>query len=73
MKSIYFFTFTIHIFIKHYIAAKLRHGCYLYHTNAQEQTDVHTSHGLHTIEVWYVHMIEYPFMIKHCIGGLDSD
>ena len=73
MKSIHLFTFTIHISIQHYIAAKSRHACYLYQTNAQEQIDVHTSHGLHTIEVWYVQMIEYPLMIKRCICGQDSD
>ncbi|XP_056014375.1 uncharacterized protein LOC130052687 [Ostrea edulis] len=27
-----------------------RHKCYLYQTSAQEQVDVHSSHGLHTIE-----------------------
>ncbi|XP_078314953.1 uncharacterized protein LOC111105317 isoform X3 [Crassostrea virginica] len=42
----------------HYIAAKLRHGCYLYQTNAQEQTDVHTSHGLHTIETTMLNLID---------------
>ncbi|XP_022291144.2 uncharacterized protein LOC111102617 [Crassostrea virginica] len=41
----------------HYIAAKSRHACYLYQTNAQEQIDVHTSHGLHTIETTMLNLI----------------
>jgi hypothetical protein len=38
-------------FQQHILMARSKHVCYLYNTNSQEQVDVHSSHGLHTIEV----------------------
>ncbi|XP_048767022.1 uncharacterized protein LOC125674041 isoform X2 [Ostrea edulis] len=43
----------------HIIAVKSSlHICYLYTTNGQEQMDVHTPHGLHTIERNLIAMID---------------
>uniref|UniRef100_K1QLZ8 Uncharacterized protein n=1 Tax=Magallana gigas TaxID=29159 RepID=K1QLZ8_MAGGI len=34
------------------------HICYLYKTSAQEQIDVHTSHGIHYIEKTLIDLID---------------
>lgn len=46
-------------YISHVMAVKSSlHICYLYKTSAQEQIDVHTSHGLHGIEKTLIDLID---------------
>ena len=39
------------LLFQHIMAAMTHKKCYLYDMSAMESTEVHTSHGLHTLEV----------------------
>ncbi|XP_056014376.1 uncharacterized protein LOC130052688 [Ostrea edulis] len=42
----------------HILLVRSNRICYLYNTSAQEQMDVHSSHGLHTIEKNVIDIID---------------
>ncbi|XP_062587816.1 uncharacterized protein LOC134249483 [Saccostrea cucullata] len=49
----------------HVLSVRSGHTCYLYKTSSQEQMDIHSSHGLHTIEKNVIDIIDSnPTMVS---------
>ncbi|XP_061176924.1 uncharacterized protein LOC133185628 [Saccostrea echinata] len=49
----------------HILLVRSAHTCYLYKTSPQEQIDVHSSHGLHTVEKNVIDIIDSnPTMVS---------